>query len=87
MAKRQKQFQITRSPYLHAMAFLRSLFVTTGHFQAEKSLIFAAQWVVNVTTSSPEYSQSNGQSERSIKTIKQLLRKATDAQTDPYIAL
>lgn len=48
---------------------------------------FAADWGLHVKTSSPEYPQSNGQSERMIQTIKQLLRKADAVGRDPYIAL
>lgn len=48
---------------------------------------FAADWGIHVKTSSPEYPQSNGQSERMIQTIKQLLRKADAVGLDPYITL
>ena len=44
---------------------------------------FAREYGFISTTISPTYSQSNGQVERAIGTIKQLLRKADD----PYIAL
>ena len=44
---------------------------------------FALSWGFQLITSSPGYPQSNGMSERTIGTIKQLLRKAED----PYVAL
>ena len=44
---------------------------------------FATSYGFNSTTSSPTYSQSNGQVERTIGTVKKMLKKATD----PYLAL
>ena len=44
---------------------------------------FASSWGFKITNSSPRYPQSNGMSEKTIGTIKQLLRKADDL----YIAL
>ena len=40
---------------------------------------FAVQYKFTSTTSSPTYAQSNGQVERTIGTVKQILRKADDA--------
>ena len=48
---------------------------------------FANDWDIKITTSSPTFAQSNGQSERCIQTIKNLLKKATHDKTDPYVAL
>ena len=48
---------------------------------------FAQEWGFKISTSSPHYPQSNGMSERTIQTIKNLLRKADDEGNDPYIAL
>ena len=48
---------------------------------------FAAQWNFVINTSSPHFSQSNGQAERCIQSIKRLLLKAEESGTDPYIAL
>ena len=48
---------------------------------------FAAEWGIVTTTSSPTYPQSNGLSERSIQTVKQLLRKAEYEGKDVYLAL
>ena len=42
---------------------------------------------IKSTTSSPEYSQSNGQVERTIQTVKNIFKKSHDDGTDPYIAL
>ena len=48
---------------------------------------FCAQYEINHTTSSPRYPQSNGESERAVRTIKNLLKKCEDSNEDPYIAL
>jgi len=48
---------------------------------------FAMEWNFNLSTSSPTYPQSNGTVERSIQTVKSLLRKAADNGGDPYTAL
>jgi hypothetical protein len=48
---------------------------------------FANEWGIEVTTSSPGYAQSNGQAERTIQTLKNLLKKADEEGRDPYIAL
>lgn len=48
---------------------------------------FAADWNFNLVTSSPIYPQSNGQSERFVQTIKQLMRKAAKDGKDIYKCL
>jgi hypothetical protein len=48
---------------------------------------FAKSWDIELQTSSPTYPKSNGMSEHTIQTVKKLMRKATEANTDPYIAL
>ena len=48
---------------------------------------FAAEWNFIINTSSPYYSQSNGQAERCIQPIKRLLLKAEESGTGPYIVL
>ena len=56
-------------------------------FSSKEFSRFAQEWGFKILTSSLRYSQSNGMSERTIQTIKNLLRKADDAGNDPYIAL
>lgn len=48
---------------------------------------FAADWNFNLVTSSPTYPQSNGQSERFVQTIKQLMRKVAEDGKDIYKCL
>ena len=56
-------------------------------FRSKEFSEFTHSWGIKSTTSSPEFSQSNGQVERSIQTIKNLFRKAHDDNSDPYLAL
>lgn len=48
---------------------------------------FARDWEFRHVTSSPGHAQSNGQAERTMQTVKNLLRKAQNGNGDPYIAL
>ena len=56
-------------------------------FQSNEFIAFAKAWGIKTTTSSPTYSQSNGQAERSVQTLKNILKKAHEENTDPYLAL
>jgi hypothetical protein len=56
-------------------------------FNSKQMREFADDWTFTITTTSPNYPQSNGQSERAIQTIKKLLKKAADDKSDPYIGL
>ncbi|XP_062499731.1 uncharacterized protein K02A2.6-like [Corticium candelabrum] len=44
-------------------------------------------WEIQHHTSSPGYAKSNGKAENSVKTAKQLMRKAIKAKADPYLAM
>ena len=48
---------------------------------------FATEWGFEIINSSPTYPQSNGQSERYVGIVKQLLRKSLAEGQEPYIAL
>ena len=48
---------------------------------------FAEQYEFHHVTSSPLYAQSNGQAEKGVHILKQLLKKAEDSNSDPYLAL
>lgn len=56
-------------------------------FASEEFAHFAKSWKFKHITSSPGFPQSNGQSERAIQSVKNLLKKARESQGDPYIAL
>lgn len=48
---------------------------------------FSRDWEFQHTTSSPLYPQSNGQVERSVQSVKNLLKKCFFDRQDPYLAL
>jgi hypothetical protein len=48
---------------------------------------FAQKWEFRHITSSPGYPQSNGKAEAAVKTAKRIMQRATEAATDPLIAL
>ena len=48
---------------------------------------FAAVYGFEYNTSSPNYPQSNGKVENAVKTAKNLMKKAMDSQSAPYLAL
>lgn len=56
-------------------------------FASEEFAQFGKTWEFKHTTSSPGFPQSNGQSERAIQSVKNLLKKARVCQGDPYLAL
>jgi transposase InsO family protein len=56
-------------------------------FNAQEFKLFGMDWGINMVTSSPNYPQSNGLTERCVQIVKKLLKKACDTNTDPYIAL
>ena len=63
------------------------LFSDNGRQLVSQEMVdFSAEWGFKHTTSSPTFPQSNGQVERAVQTIKNLLSKAQDAAGDPYVA-
>lgn len=48
---------------------------------------FAREYDFQHVTSSPLYAQSNGKAEKGVHIVKQLLKKARDSNSDPYLAL
>lgn len=48
---------------------------------------FAEQYDFKHVTSSPHYPQSNGKAEKGVHILKQLLKKADESGSDPYLAL
>ncbi len=56
-------------------------------FGASEFKLFAERWEFKHTTSSPRYPASNGRAENAVKTVKRLLRKASESHSDPFMAL
>lgn len=48
---------------------------------------FAAHYDFRHITSSPHHAQSNGKAEKGVHIVKQLLKKASEGKSDPYLAL
>ena len=48
---------------------------------------FSTEWGFIHKTSSPLYPKSNGLAERTVQTVKRILKKAYDGGEDPYLAL
>ena len=56
-------------------------------FNRLKFKSFASDWEIEVVTSSPLYSKSNGLVERNAQTMKRLLKKAEESKQDAFLAL
>ena len=56
-------------------------------YNSQEFEAFYKQWGIDYVTSSPLHPQSNGFIERSVQTVKNLLRKAEASEKDPYLAL
>ena len=79
------------------MMHLKSMFARHGipetivtdnmPFASQAFIEFTKDWGITLTTSSPTFPQSNGQSERAVQTMKRILKKADDESKDPYLAL
>ena len=66
----------------------KELFSDNGPEYASTEFVhFSKKWDFKHSKSSPHYPQSNGLVERSIQTVKQVLKKAKDAKEDPYLSL
>ena len=63
------------------------LFTDNMPFGSAEFRQFASDWDITLATSSPTYPQSNGQAERAVQTVKNLLHKAIMSGQDPYVAL
>ncbi|XP_020917563.1 uncharacterized protein K02A2.6 [Exaiptasia diaphana] len=57
------------------------------NFTSREFKQFTDIYNIEHVTSSPTYAQSNGKAENSVKTAKNIMQKALDAQADPYLAL
>ena len=56
-------------------------------FSCSEFRTFTQLWDIEHVTSSPQYPQSNGQAERAIGTVKNLMKKALEDGSDVQLAL
>ena len=56
-------------------------------FASKEFVDFAREWKIVLTTSSPNFPQSNGQAERVVQNLKNILKKCDYEGRDPYLAL
>ena len=63
------------------------VFADNNPFGSREMRQFADEWNFNIVTMSPMFSQSNGQIEHCVQTVKSLLKKAHDSGSAPHIAL
>ena len=62
--------------FLLVMVFPTEIVSDNMPFNSHEFLTFTKEWGILLTTSSPTYSQSNGQAERFVQTLKRMLQKA-----------
>ncbi|RXN16535.1 dynein heavy chain axonemal [Labeo rohita] len=97
-SKFQEIAKLTQTTSKHVVTALKSIFARHGipeevvsdngpQFSSAEFRAFTESWEFGHATSSPGFPQANGQSERAIQTVKNLLKKAQESQRDPYIAL
>jgi len=60
----------------------QTLFADNMPFASKQMQDFAVTWSFEIVTSSPDFPQSNGQSERTIQTVKALLKKAEESRIE-----
>lgn len=64
------------------------MFADNGpQFDSQEMRMFATTWGFQLQTSSPHYPKSNGLVERSVQTVKNILRKSIDSDSDFYLGL
>ena len=56
-------------------------------FQSAEYKRFSKEWQFDLTTSSPTYPRSNGKVENVVQTVKRIMKKATKAWSDVYLAI
>lgn len=56
-------------------------------FASSEMAQFAADWGFRIIHSSPHFPQSNGMAERTIRTVKSVLKSAAKSGVDPHLAL
>ena len=61
--------------------------ISDKQFTSSEFTKFAKEWDFEHSTNSPGNSKANGKVESAVKTAKNLIRKALDSRTDPFIAI
>jgi transposase InsO family protein len=56
-------------------------------YSSREFKMFSMEWGFNHVTSSPNYAQANGKSERAVQTVKSLLKKSINSNEDFQLAL
>ena len=90
--------ELEKSTSKSVIDFLKKQFSTHGipstlisdnasYFKSQEFKAFAQQWNFAHTTSSPHFPQSNGLSERAVRSAKELLKKCEKDNTDVRLAL
>ena len=75
-------------PHLARYGLLDRLTTDNGpQFDGAEFQKFAAEYQFEHVKTSPRYPQSNGKAENSVKTAKNILKKAADASHDPHLSL
>ena len=63
------------------------VFSDNSPFNSREFKAFSANYEFRHETSSPRYPQSNGKVENAVKTVKRLMTKAVESNSDPFLAL
>lgn len=90
------ELQITSSDYI--IGCMKNIFSRQGipcvvmsdcgpQFSSHNFRQFASEWKFTHINSSPHYPQSNGQVERTVQTVKNIMRKSSENRTDYRLAL
>ena len=78
---------ITHMKSIFACHGIPKLVVSDNQLDTKEFKNFQKEWDFKLTTSSPHYPKSNGMAERTVQTVKKLLKKALANDEDPYLAL
>ena len=78
---------ITHMKSIFARHGIPKLVVSDNQLDTKEFKNFQKEWDFKLTTSSPHYPKSNGMAERTVQTVKKLLKKALANGKDPYLAL
>ncbi|XP_061714580.1 uncharacterized protein K02A2.6-like [Cydia pomonella] len=80
---------ITNVKEIFARHGIPETFITDNgtQFSSREFKVFTKNWDFNHVTSSPNYAQANGKSERAVQTVKSMLKKSILSDGDFYLAL